>query len=269
MLYWTTLGQLDQAIVALRKALSLDPGNAAASVFLGLVYLDLAAPDKAAFWINRGYEIVPDGLWTTHAKAWLHWSREQHALATEFANRAIEIDPSLGWGATLAYLRNRDIAIGNIEAARARYAKFYPELFDRARPEINAVNYRLEIDIAWLLKFTGEQARASYLMEASLEVINGLSRLGEEGYRVADFVIYTLQGKKGLALSALRDAVDQGWRNQWWLVASHDPSLESIRSEKEFKKIIDRLRAEMRTQLESVRQMDTNGVLAPVVSIHR
>jgi hypothetical protein len=30
-------------------------------------------------------------------------------------------------------------------------------------------------------------------------------------------------------LSALRQAIDEGWRGMWWYFLKHDPNLESIR----------------------------------------
>jgi TolB-like protein/Tfp pilus assembly protein PilF len=261
-LYWNTLGQLDEAVVSLRKGISLDPGNASAAVFLGLIYLDLGDSDRAAFWINRGYAIGPEGMWARHGKAWLHWNRHEYDLATEFAVKALDQDPGLGWGATLAYLRNRDIVAGSFAAARERYERYYPDLLNEQEPSIDSTNYRPAVDLAWLLSFTGEQQRASQLLQQCLEFLKGRSRLGDEGYRVSDVVIYALQGEKKLAISALRDAIDEGWRNQWWIVASHDPSLQSIRGEPEFRDMMGELGAEMALQLDRIRHMEKNGELA-------
>ena len=85
-----------------------------------------------------------------------------------------------------------------------------------------------------------------------------------EGYGIADVLIFALQEKTSAALNALRQAIDQGWRNGWWFYLEHDPALDSIRDEPEFQAMVDEIKTDMAAQLEHVRTMEANGELEPI-----
>jgi hypothetical protein len=63
------------------------------------------------------------------------------------------------------------------------------------------------------------------------------------------------------ALAAMRRAVDDGWRNLWWL-AETSPKLASINSHPDFIAMMDEIKADMAAQLVLVREMERNGELA-------
>ena len=89
-------------------------------------------------------------------------------------------------------------------------------------------------DLALVLSKTGEQERADLLLDRSLQYIQTLQRLGLGGHWIADVQIYALQGEKQKALSALRQAIDEGWRGFWWYSLKYDPTLESLHDEPEY-----------------------------------
>ncbi len=120
------------------------------------------------------------------------------------------------------------------------------------------------IDLALISSKTGEQQRADRLLEGSLQYIQKIPRLSLFGYGIADVQIYTLQGDKQKALSALRRAIDEGWRNFWWYYLKHDPNLESLHDEPEFQAMVAEIEADMAAQLERVREMERNGELKPI-----
>ena len=111
---------------------------------------------------------------------------------------------------------------------------------------------------------TGEQERADLLLDRSLTFIPTIPRLGYNGYGIADVRIYALQGKTETALAALRQAIDQGWRINWWYYLEHDPNLDSIRNEPEFQAMVKEIKAEMAAQLERLRAMEASGDLEPI-----
>ena len=80
-------------------------------------------------------------------------------------------------------------------------------------------------------------------------------------------LIYAQQGKTGMALAALREAVDQGWRGNWWFYLEHDPGLDSIRGEPEFRKALEEIKADMAAQLERVNTLEASGELAFIPDI--
>jgi hypothetical protein len=68
-------------------------------------------------------------------------------------------------------------------------------------------------------------------------------------------------------LSALRQAIDEGWRDSWWYFLKYDPILESLHDEPEFQAMIAEIEADMAAQLERVREMERNGELEPIPEI--
>ena len=151
--------------------------------------------------------------------------------------------------------------------ARALFEAAFAEMLDGNVSEIDDFSYEVAIDLALVLSKTGEQDRAAMLLDRSLATIRTIPRLGASGYGIADVKIHALQGNTSAALAALREAVDQGWRNAWWFSLGLDPSLDSIRDEPEFQTIVDEIKADMAAQLERVRAMDANGELAPIPDI--
>ena len=155
---------------------------------------------------------------------------------------------------------------GRYLEARAVFEKIAPELLNEDSPQIGNRNYRAAIDLALILSKTGEQERADRLLESSLQYIQRIPRLGDygSGYGIADVQIYTLQGDKQKALSVLRQAVDEGWRDSWWYFLKFDPILESLHDEPEFQAMVAEIEADMAEQLARVREMERNGELTPI-----
>jgi hypothetical protein len=65
-------------------------------------------------------------------------------------------------------------------------------------------------------------------------------------------------------LSALRRAIDEGWRGYWWYYLKYDPTLESLHDEPEFQAMVKEIEADMAAQLAHVREMERNGELEPI-----
>ncbi len=84
---------------------------------------------------------------------------------------------------------------------------------------------------------------------------------------IADVEIYALQGEKQKALSALREAIDEGWRGNWWYLLKHDPNLASLHDEPEYQAMVAEIEADMAEQLARVREMERNGELEPIPEV--
>ena len=129
---------------------------------------------------------------------------------------------------------------------------------------IDRSNFQVAIDLALVLMRAGEQGRADLLLKRSLVYIKTIPRLGVEGYGISDVLVHALQGRPDAALAALRQAVDQGWRADWWMYLEHDLSLESIRGRPEFQSILKEIQADMAAQLARVRKLQAAGELEPI-----
>jgi hypothetical protein len=84
------------------------------------------------------------------------------------------------------------------------------------------------------------------------------------GYGIADVKIYAIRGDKQKALSALRQAIDEGWRTLWWYYLKRDLNLESLHDEPEYQAMTEEIEADMAAQLARVREMERNGELEPI-----
>ena len=258
------LGQMDEAIAWYRKSAALDPAQASAPIHIAMAYLNLGDATEAEFWFGRALGLIQSPFWTTAANEILHHYRGEDAQALDYARKNIEIDPT--GILTLAHLRNDDLRAGRYAVARARYERGYPALLQEDGPNIHEGNFMAAIDLALVLTNTGEQDRADLLLDRSLAFIQTIFRLGglDEGYGIADVLIYAQQGKTSAALDALRQAIDQGWRKDWWFYLEHDPSIDALRNEPGFQAMVDEIKADMAAQLEHVRAMEANGELAPI-----
>ena len=76
-----------------------------------------------------------------------------------------------------------------------------------------------------------------------------------------------MRGEKQKALSALRKAINEGWRGFWWYYLKYDPSLESLHDEPEYQAMVAEIEADMAAQLARVREMERNGELEPIPEI--
>ena len=100
------------------------------------------------------------------------------------------------------------------------------------------------------------------LLDGSLKVIDGLQRLGDSGYWIADVRIYSLQQRPQRALDALQQAIDEGWRFLAWWHLEHDPSLDSIRSEPRFQRLYAELQLDLAVQAGRVKELKASGDLS-------
>ena len=111
-----------------------------------------------------------------------------------------------------------------------------------------------------------QPASAQVLLDRSLEYAESTTMPRLHWYPIAYGIpqqvqIYALQGKPKKALQSLRQAVDSGWRAFWWYWLEHDPKLDSIRDEPEFRAIVTEIKADMAAQLARVRAIESSGEL--------
>jgi tetratricopeptide (TPR) repeat protein len=262
--HWSVSGRLDEAVAWYAKGVALDPGSAVALAGLGGLFLDLGDPDQAEYWINRTIEPGRESFPSNIAMEIFALYRGDEATALEHGRKAFEIWPLDPPALTL--LRDHEIRAGRYIEARALYEEHFPELLYDRDPRVDLRNYRAAIDLALILSRTGEQEQADLLLERSLPQIQRRPRLGSRGYEIADVQVYALRGEKQKALSALRQAIDDGWRAGWWWWLSK-PDLESLHGEPEFQAMVKEIEADMAEQLARVREMERNGELEPIPEV--
>jgi TolB-like protein/Tfp pilus assembly protein PilF len=263
--YWCAKGRLDEAVRWLRKSASLDPGDPGNLAFLSQPLLDLGSLDRAKYWSERASELSSESFFSDLAMQLLHLYQGDLSAALEYGREAFESRSS--WSLTFSSLEPvpfHEMRAARYLEARAAFERIAPELLNEDFPKVEGKNYRAAINLALISSKTGEQQRADWLLKSGLEYIQQIPRLGFNGYDVADVQIYALQGEKEKALSALRQAIDEGWRRYWWYYLKFDPILESLHDEPEYQAMIAEIEADMAAQLERVREMERRGELAAI-----
>jgi len=261
-LQWSMSGRLDDALAAHAKALALDPNNAVFLADAGLCYLDIGDAIRAERLIDRSIEMAPESAHSDSAMQLLKLYRGDEAGALEYARRASGARPRDRFGGlALGVLRDRELRAGRVSKALALYETIYPELLDAEDPKVDRSNYRAAIDLALIFSIAEEPQRADRLLDRSLAQIQNLARLSHFGFGIDDVRSYAIRGERKKALSALRQAIDAGWRSFWWYALEHDLSLESLHEEPEFQAMVAEIKADMAAQLENAREMERNGEL--------
>jgi tetratricopeptide (TPR) repeat protein len=238
-------GRIEEAVPWLEKGWRLTPKETFFPRVLSELYLCLGDDGHAAQWLDRAEQSGTDDVDLENARAEWHLYRGEHAEAQAFAQKAFTLDAPASY---LFILRDADLASGDWQAARARYAQAFPELLTAEAPSIDIRNYFVAIELALVLQRSGETDRADRLLDLSEQFIQRIQRMGQGGYGIADVQIAALRGQDKLALATLRQAEQAGWRDFWWYYMKLDPALAPIRDDPEFKAVFADIERDMTAQ---------------------
>jgi tetratricopeptide (TPR) repeat protein len=259
---WFVHGRLDEAVLRIRQAAALDPGNPLYPSYVAALWSDLGSDADAERWVETARAIPGSGFFVDSATIYIKWNRGDLAAALPDAEAMLADVPSDAFA--LWTLGLDDLQNGKGGDAVARYRAAYPALRDEANAPIDNSNYYAAIDLAYVLLATGESARARQLLDRVVSHLHTMPRMSSRGYWMNDVRIHAMQGNKQQALAALREAVDAGWRVYWRVYLQHDPALAALRGEPEYASIIEKLQADMAAQLERVRSLEADGRLEGV-----
>ena len=110
----------------------------------------------------------------------------------------------------------------------------------------------------------GEQDRASRLLSRALDVSRDTSARTmlplDWSTVLVETELLALQHHPEEALTALRRAIDGGWRWEVWQL-EHDPTLADIRSEPAFGAMLAEVKTDLTAQLERVREQERSGLV--------
>ena len=241
-----------------REAIARDPGYLVAQCSLALAYLELGDQDRAGFWVDRAISLGPSHQWPNVAMTLLNAYTDDRAKGLAAARRLAAISPADN--SPLYVL----LAYGETKEAIQRFETQFPELACSREPTVNRANLipALNLSLAWAQ--SGEQDCADRILEKVLQVTAGMPRLGSWGFGIADVEVYARRGETERALTVLRQAIDSGWRAFWWAQGERSPHLTTLRADPRFAAMMEEIRADMKTQLDRVREMDRSGQLAPI-----
>ena len=258
-IYYLVDGRADESLVWYQKAVEHDALSPSLASGQAIAYLELGDPDAASVFVERALNMSPRTFWPLWTSLLLNLYVGNDEAAERDARTLLEVYPR-NWGA-LKHLRNADIAEGRYDAAASRYARAYRELTENETPLVDANNYIAAVDLALVLMHLDQTERANDLLEGALAVIETIPRLGTEGYWVLDAQVYALQGRSDMALAALREATEQGWRVLTWFYLDHDPNLELLRAEPEFQRLRQLIHDDLEAQASRTEQLRASGDL--------
>jgi tetratricopeptide (TPR) repeat protein len=241
------LGRPADAVPLARKAMALDPGGPNSIFTLALLLDDLGEGQEAMQLAMDAARRWPDSSRVQSLAARLQASAGDWKAASQSARKALANYPRDRFA--LDVLAIADLANGDANTARARYAKARPELLAPEPRRVDSSNISVALDLARVLLKTGEDTRARQLLDSSEGAIRQIPRLGSWGFGIADVRIHALRGNKAKALAALREAEQAGWRGPLWRSSRDvDPALASIRDEPEFKAVFADIERDMALQ---------------------
>lgn len=251
-------GRLDEAVRWYHDSVARDQGNAAARASLGLCYLDLGDAGKADIWIRSARGKGHDQYWPVAAAMRLALWEHRDVDVRKLADRLRDILPQANDS-----LLGR-VHLGDYREVVSLHADRYPDLSCSGEARVRRENLFQAINLSLAREETGESECGTRLLSAALDVMTHMPRLGSFGYGIADVEVLSRLGRTDAALLALRQAIDSGWRANWWLQGERSPHLAALHGNPVFRSMADEIREDLAVQLARVREMADSGQLASV-----
>jgi TolB-like protein/Tfp pilus assembly protein PilF len=276
-LYYWSIGQLDQAIPYIRKAVDLSTGPTKASPYIGLLastYVDIGDYESAAQVIRRTKELEPNHLGATNREIQLQLALGDYSAARDIVHRTVpaNIDDYLIMGLMAFY----ELVIGDIDHTEEIYARL------EAAPEPSDLNaeanlYRGNelswgmlgaVNLAYLHKSNGDAGAARELLVKAREYIESKSDYpwsdhpwyvggrwgGGSLYVLAQ--IAAVEGNNDAAIEYFRKAVNAGWTKAWF--GRIDPIMADQRKDARYIKMLDELENKLLKMREQLKMLASN-----------
>lgn len=269
----------EKALEFAQKALQVTPGHADAHLVLAWVYIN-SLNNYVEGWrhLLAVAESDPDDLWSTAQLTFAALNLQDLETAQRWAEETWRRGPNKGMSCQARavvdlykgnlmpegdcfeilkaswyrhqFFRDQYLANNQPELAQSYYEQYYPDVFESGQ-KLEGKRYRLAIDLYPVLTRTGEQEFADELLQQALELVKGFHRLSTGGYGWADVEIYALRGETRLALTAMRAAIDEGMRWEWWSLSTA-LNLQSLWDEPAFKSMLVEIEIDMARQRKAV-----------------
>ncbi|MEE9142652.1 MAG: tetratricopeptide repeat protein [Gammaproteobacteria bacterium] len=244
------------------KASEADPADYESWAGACQTFLSLGATDWAARAVEKALSVGPGEPAPLATKALQHVYHGENAAALETAQKALDADLFNRWGSDEVFLRiirDASFETGEMNTAINWYRQRFPGLFQDS-PKVDATNINNAANLVLLLQKAGDTERAETLLDTALNYYQTTQPPGVHGYdlNIVDTELFALKGEKEKALAALRQAVEGGWRSNWWWYVGGE-NLASLHGDPEFQALVAEIEADMTTQLEAIRQIPNQG----------
>ncbi len=234
-------GRLDEAVRSQRTAVDKDPDAWGPKMWLCFRYLNLGDEAAAEDVHHRLATMRPEVTFARLVSAYLHAFRGEMEAAENDARLFWQRLPDHGRDLVWAF----DMRAGHATEARDRYRSSHPELFEGADPRISSANLGATIKVAAAELKLGQRQHAEMLL-GKCEAYIGSRDDGTRRatYRSEPVRIHALMGRKDEALTALRQAIDDGFR-PGSKPSQNDSMVDSIRDDPRFIAMVKEIRADM------------------------
>jgi TolB-like protein/Tfp pilus assembly protein PilF len=249
----------EEGLVHFSKTLSTNRNDPWNLLFFVTSYLALGDDVRASEWSSHIERVAPTSVPVLIARLNISLYRNQWEDALRTASELLQFESS-AMPVPNRILSLNDLRRGNPGTARARYEQIYPALLGDD-PKIDS-NFPAAIDIALILESLGEDEKADLLLDRSLEYLGTFGEDATKEYGIYEARIHALQGDREAALTSLREAIDAGWRFQWWFFMNEDAALDSVRDDPRFQAVKNDIAADMALQLANVRKLEASGEIA-------
>lgn len=255
-------GRLDEALINMRTAYSLDPEVGQTASFVANSYNELSMREEALAWINRAMELSSTDAWVRRLAAVIHSDLGDAEMALENDRRTLEVDPSNRFA--LRNLATRDIRENQWEIALERWRQAYPELVSTDDPVVDRGNLYTAVFFASNLLEAGEESWGQELLGKCLTVAVDMPL--ESDSEFWQTWIYALMRDEERTLAAMRREIIDGHKRAE-TGAYHSSEYDFLRDNAEFQQMLEIIDDDLAIQRERVREMERNGEMPPAPGV--
>ncbi|MFQ6114596.1 MAG: tetratricopeptide repeat protein, partial [bacterium] len=225
-IYLYKLGQVDSALVWLKRQLSYKPNSAWPYDHLGWAYLGVDSLEQAKKAFERALEIDPRFTLSLYRLSYSYRLQGLYQQALGPLQKILDINPK----ESIAHYQLGVLyqLMGNEKEARTHFERFREDAEQWVREDpSNGENY---VSLGLVLTRLGEKEQG-WAMAEKARAIKTTSHLGYAQ-------LLTALGKKQEAIDHLELQVEQGYRNYIWMKIH--PDLMNLYGEPRFKKLMNR-----------------------------
>jgi len=239
-------GNVADAVLTMERALELSPESVDYMALLSSGHLELGDVQQSQQWLRRAEEAAAGHQSMAMISLALNTYLGDIEAASKDAEQLLAISP--GDFDALRLLREYHLGRSDGSVARELYRQNYPAFFGEESPAVYRGNFYAAVDLAYLLGQTGDEQLAEELLRQASDIVDEILRSRPCCRQLANVKIHAIRGDNESALLALENAIDAGWRANWWLHLEQDPALDNLRDDPRFQALLDRIRADMDAQ---------------------